>query len=143
MQEAQRYYKTATKLDETSVAALSGIVACQLLDKQLDQDGDLLTRIGLEVSSPGVERAFEAIRQHSATPTVADWLGNSHCHGQHVRQRRQEMACGHHAQGRAVGQRVAQFTAAKPTAGTGRQQDAAQFQNVLRIRHYNGRRRPH
>ena len=30
----------------------------RLLDKQLDQDGDLLTRFGLEVSSPGVERSL-------------------------------------------------------------------------------------
>ena len=30
----------------------------RLLDKQLDQEGDLLTKIGLEVSSPGVERSL-------------------------------------------------------------------------------------
>ncbi len=42
MQEAQRYYKTATKLDETSVTALTGIVACQLLDNQLDVARDQL-----------------------------------------------------------------------------------------------------
>jgi hypothetical protein len=30
-----RYYKQATKLDETSVLALTGIIACQLRDGQL------------------------------------------------------------------------------------------------------------
>ena len=30
----------------------------RLLDKQLDQEGDLLTKFGLEVSSPGVERSL-------------------------------------------------------------------------------------
>lgn len=30
----------------------------RLLDKQLDQEGDLLTHFGLEVSSPGVERSL-------------------------------------------------------------------------------------
>lgn len=30
----------------------------RLLDKQLDQEGDLLTKVGLEVSSPGVERSL-------------------------------------------------------------------------------------
>ena len=34
VKEAQRYYKTATKLDESSVQALSGIISCQILDKQ-------------------------------------------------------------------------------------------------------------
>ena len=36
VKEAQRYYKTATKLDESSILALSGIISCQLLDKQFD-----------------------------------------------------------------------------------------------------------
>ncbi len=31
-----RYYKTATKLDESSVIALSGIIACQLKEKQFE-----------------------------------------------------------------------------------------------------------
>jgi tetratricopeptide repeat protein 21B len=34
MKEAQKFYKTATKLDETSVVALSGIIACQIMDGQ-------------------------------------------------------------------------------------------------------------
>ncbi|XP_050699357.1 tetratricopeptide repeat protein 21B-like [Eriocheir sinensis] len=34
--EATRYYKNATKLDESSVAALTGIISCQLLDGQVD-----------------------------------------------------------------------------------------------------------
>ena len=36
IKEAQRYYKSATKLDESSIQALSGIISCQLLDKQFD-----------------------------------------------------------------------------------------------------------
>ena len=36
VKEAARYYRTATKLDESSVLALSGIIACQLQDKQFD-----------------------------------------------------------------------------------------------------------
>ena len=36
VKEAQRYYKTATKLDESSILALSGIISCQLQDKQFD-----------------------------------------------------------------------------------------------------------
>ena len=36
VKEAQRYYKSATKLDESSILALSGIISCQLLDKQYD-----------------------------------------------------------------------------------------------------------
>lgn len=36
VKEAQRYYKSATKLDESSIQALSGIISCQLLDKQFD-----------------------------------------------------------------------------------------------------------
>jgi len=36
VKEAQRYYKTATKLDESSIQALSGIISCQLHDKQYD-----------------------------------------------------------------------------------------------------------
>ena len=36
IREAQRFYKTATKLDETSIMALSGIIACQILDGQHD-----------------------------------------------------------------------------------------------------------
>ncbi len=31
-----RYYKQATKLDESSVLALSGIIACQLREKQFE-----------------------------------------------------------------------------------------------------------
>ncbi|KAK3857879.1 hypothetical protein Pcinc_020970 [Petrolisthes cinctipes] len=34
--EATKYYKNATKLDESSVAALTGIISCQLLDGQVD-----------------------------------------------------------------------------------------------------------
>ena len=56
MQEAQRYYKTATKLDETSVAALSGIVACQLLDKQLDIARDQLDFLK-EITAAGTATA--------------------------------------------------------------------------------------
>ena len=36
VKEAQRFYKTATKLDETSIIALSGIIACQILDGQYE-----------------------------------------------------------------------------------------------------------
>ena len=36
IKEAQRFYKTATKLDETSIIALSGIIACQIKDGQYD-----------------------------------------------------------------------------------------------------------
>ena len=36
VKEAQRYYKTATKLDESSIQALSGIISCQLHEKQYD-----------------------------------------------------------------------------------------------------------
>ncbi len=36
VKDAHRYYKTATKLDETSVIALSGIIACQLREGQLE-----------------------------------------------------------------------------------------------------------
>lgn len=36
VKDAQRYYKQATKLDESSVLALSGIVACQLKEKQFE-----------------------------------------------------------------------------------------------------------
>jgi ATP/ADP translocase len=36
IKEAQRFYKTATKLDETSILALSGIIACQIMDGQYD-----------------------------------------------------------------------------------------------------------
>ena len=36
MKDAARYYKTATKLDESSVLALSGIIACQLQEKQFE-----------------------------------------------------------------------------------------------------------
>ena len=35
VKDAQRYYKTATKLDESSIQALSGIIACQLADLSL------------------------------------------------------------------------------------------------------------
>ncbi|XP_071548285.1 tetratricopeptide repeat protein 21B-like [Panulirus ornatus] len=34
--EATKFYKNATKLDESSVAALTGIISCQLLDGQVD-----------------------------------------------------------------------------------------------------------
>ncbi|XP_027210397.1 tetratricopeptide repeat protein 21B-like isoform X1 [Penaeus vannamei] len=34
--EATKYYKNATKLDESSVAALTGIISCQLLEGQVD-----------------------------------------------------------------------------------------------------------
>ncbi|KAK7082681.1 Tetratricopeptide repeat protein 21B [Halocaridina rubra] len=34
--EATKYYKNATKLDESSIAALTGIISCQLLDGQVD-----------------------------------------------------------------------------------------------------------
>ena len=36
VKEAQRYYRSATKLDESSVQALSGIISCQLQDRQFD-----------------------------------------------------------------------------------------------------------
>ena len=36
VKEAVRYYKTATKLDESSILALSGIISCQLQDEQFD-----------------------------------------------------------------------------------------------------------
>ena len=36
VKDAARYYKTATKLDESSVLALSGIIACQLQEKQFE-----------------------------------------------------------------------------------------------------------
>ncbi len=36
IKEAHRYYKQATKLDESSVLALSGIIACQLREKQFE-----------------------------------------------------------------------------------------------------------
>ncbi len=36
VKEAHRYYKQATKLDESSVLALSGIIACQLREGQLE-----------------------------------------------------------------------------------------------------------
>ena len=36
IKEAQRFYKTATKHDETSIIALSGIIACQIKDGQYD-----------------------------------------------------------------------------------------------------------
>lgn len=43
---------------ESGITIESLALVHRLLDKQLDQDGDLLTRIGLEVSSPGVERSL-------------------------------------------------------------------------------------
>ncbi len=36
VKDAARYYKTATKLDESSVLALSGMIACQLQEKQFE-----------------------------------------------------------------------------------------------------------
>ena len=43
---------------ESGVTIESLSLVHRLLDKQLDHEGDLLTKFGLEVSSPGVERSL-------------------------------------------------------------------------------------
>ena len=54
MRDYFRYYKTATKLDESSILALSGIVSCQLAEGQWDiakEQLDFLTEFQSNVAN--------------------------------------------------------------------------------------------
>ncbi len=48
-----RYYKQATKLDESSVLALSGIISCQLRERQFDVAREQLDFLKEIQASPG------------------------------------------------------------------------------------------
>ena len=72
-------FQTATKLDETSVVALSGIIACQIMDGQFDVAKEQLDFLkGWKSPRPTSFPWLVVIRQKLSAGEVTDSLLTQH-----------------------------------------------------------------
>uniref|UniRef100_A0A673CVP2 Tetratricopeptide repeat domain 21B n=1 Tax=Sphaeramia orbicularis TaxID=375764 RepID=A0A673CVP2_9TELE len=83
IKEATKWYKTAMTLDETSVAALTGIIRCQLIEGQLEdaeQQLEFLTEIQQSIGKSGelmYLRAVLAVKKHRPQEEVTNLLNDA------------------------------------------------------------------